>query len=194
MRCGAIFRSSALLVALVSSGVVLATESQLFGARNPEAPAGVAQYGQFAGAWTCIPTARQDDGSQKEIEARPTWIWYYALNGHAVQDVWIPDAENSLPGAAMGTNLRVYNPQEDEWVMVWATETLGKFQTFKAKAQGGNIVMHGDIQAGPHPAHLARITFHNVSRNHFDWKYEASAPGDGENWQLHSTLACDRSR
>lgn len=42
------------------------------------------------------------------------------------------------------------------------------------------------------PAHLARVTFHNITADHFDWKYEASAPGDGENWQLYSTLSCTR--
>lgn len=192
MPSATFFTTAALVAGALLSGAVPAADSQLFGARNPDAPSGVDQYGQFEGTWTCMPSALQEDGSQKEFDARPTWIWHYALNGHAVQDIWIPDAEKSPPGSAMGTNLRVYDPQEDEWVMVWTTESMGGFQTFKAKMQDGNIVMHGDIPAGQKPAHLARITFHNISSDHFDWMYEASAPDDGVNWQLYATLDCDR--
>lgn len=192
MQHASSIRSLALMAWLLASAPAVLAESPLFGERAPDAPVGVAQYGQFVGSWTCVPASRQEDGSLKESDARPTWVWHYALNGHAVQDVWIPDLENSPPGAAMGTNLRVYDPEKDEWIMVWTTETLRKFQTFRATMQDGDIVMRGDIEAGPHQAHLARITFYNISNDHFDWKYEASAPQDGQNWQLHSTLACDR--
>lgn len=183
--------SAALIVQPALAGAVTG-ESRLFGPRNPEAPEGIEQYGQFVGTWTCTPASRQDDGSMKEFEARPSWVWHYALNGTAIQDIWIPDPERSRPGATMGTNLRVYDPEADEWEMVWTTETLAGFQTFTAKMIDGEVVMRGDVETGPFPAHLARITFHNISEEHFDWKYEASAPGDGENWQLHSTLSCDR--
>lgn len=177
---------------LLSTGA-FAGQTPLVSGANPDASDGVEQYGQFVGTWTCAPTSRQEDGTQKEGEARPTWVWHYVLNGKAVQDVWIPDPEHSPPGAIMGTNLRVYDSENDTWEMVWTTEKLGRFQTFTAKMRDGDIVMHGDIAEGPFPAHLARITFHNISSNHFDWKYEASAPGDGKSWNLHSTLACDRN-
>jgi hypothetical protein len=170
----------------------LADETVLFSGPNPDAPEGIEQYGQFVGSWTCAPAARQEDGELKSFDARPTWVWHYALNGQAIQDVWIPDPDHSPAGSAMGTNLRVYDPETDEWVMVWTTENLRSFQTFTAKMESGNIVMHGDIPTGPHPPHQARITFHNISDTHFDWKYEASKLDDGENWQLASTLSCDR--
>lgn len=193
MRCARIFPALLLsLTCLLSTGA-LAGLTPLVSDANPDANDGVAQYGQFVGTWTCVPTSRQEDGSQKESEARPTWVWHYVLNGRAVQDVWIPDPEHSPQGAIMGTNLRVYDPDKDTWVMVWATETLGRFLTFTAKMRDGEIVMHGDIAEGQFPAHLARITFHNISDDHFDWKYEASASGDGKTWSLHSTLSCDRS-
>lgn len=181
-----------LLAALLLSGTAFADQAAVFGPRNPDAPAGVDQYGQFAGTWKCTPSSLQEDGSMKEGEARPTWVWHYALNGHAVQDFWIPDPDHIVPGSAMGTNLRVYDAEKDKWTMVWSTETMGGFQTFTARMVEGQIVMNGDIPAGQRPAHLARITFHNISGDHFDWKYEASGPFDGHNWQLHATLACDR--
>ena len=180
------------LAALIAAPLATAG-TPLLSPANPEAPAGVAQYGQFEGTWKCAPAFRNAKGEWQESPARPTWVWHYVLNGHAVQDVWIPDPENAPPTAAMGTNLRVYDAENDRWDMVWTTESLGAFQVFQARMVDGEIVMHGDIEAGQRPAHLARITFHNIGKQHFDWKYEASAPGDGENWQLQSTLACDRA-
>ena len=177
---------------LTALPVLAGGNTKLFGPRNPDAPNGVDQFGRFEGRWTCAPASRQPDGTMQTFEARPTWVWHYALNGHAIQDVWIPDPENSPPGAAMGTNLRVYDKDSDEWLAVWTTETMGGIQTFAAKQENGNIVMRGDIEAGVRPAHMARITFHNISDSHFDWKYEASGPNDGVNWQVFSTLACDR--
>lgn len=183
----------ALLSLVLLSASTIAGETPLIGAQNPEAHAGIEQYGQFVGTWTCAPAARQPDGSLKEFPARPTWVWHYALNGHAIQDVWIPDPENPRPGASMGTNLRVYDPEKDQWVMVWATETLNGFQQFTARMVDGEMVMHGDITLGPHPPHKARITFYNISEAHFDWKYESSKLNDGELWSLAATLSCDRS-
>lgn len=185
--------ASAVLALALAPTTASSTETPLISERNPDAPPGIEQYGQFVGRWTCIPASQQADGEWKEFDARPTWVWHYVLEGRAIQDVWIPDPEKSPPGATMGTNLRVYDAENDRWDMVWTTETLGGFQQFTAKMRNGEIVMRGDIAEGPRPAHLARITFHNISDAHFDWKYEASAPGDGETWQLQATLACDRA-
>ncbi|HKJ17500.1 MAG TPA: hypothetical protein VJ984_09145 [Xanthomonadales bacterium] len=173
------------------SGLATA-DAPLFSDRNPEAPEGVDQYGQLAGTWKCTPASRQPDGSMLESDFRPTWIWTYVLNGAAIQDIWIPDPAAPAGGGGMGTNLRVYDAEQDAWEMVWTTESLGGFQKFSAKMTDGNMVMNGDLPAGAFPAHMARITFHNIQPDHFDWKYEASAPGDGQNWQLQSTLTCER--
>ena len=128
------------LIALTSSGFVLAKDSILLGNRNPDAPEGLDQFGQFAGTWKCAPASRQPDGSIQESALRPTWVWNYALNGMAIQDVWIPDAENAPAGSVMGTNLRVYNTETDSWDMVWTTETMGGVQTFKSSMEDGNMV------------------------------------------------------
>lgn len=186
------FIRSAVCCCLLLSAGAQAAQSPLFGARNPDAPEGVEQYGQLVGKWVCAPASRQEDGSMKASDARPTWIWHYALNGHAIQDVWIPDPEKSPPEAAMGTNLRVYDADADRWEMVWTAETLAGFLRFTATMRNDDIVMRGEIRTGPRPPHLARVTFHNIGDDHFDWRYEASGPDDGETWQLQATLACDR--
>ncbi len=179
------------LVAL--AGPALAGETPLVSGANESAPEGLRQYGQFVGEWRCAPGFRDAEDNWQTPAARPTWVWHWVLNGAAIQDVWIPDPDHAPPGAAMGTNLRVYDAENDRWDMVWTTETLGGFQHFSATEEAGDIVMHGDIPAGPRPAHRARITFHDIQADRFEWKYEASAPSDGETWQLFSTLSCERT-
>lgn len=186
-------RQGILLMSALLAGPALAGDSPLLSAASADAPDGVRQYGQFEGSWSCLPEFRDAEGNWQQAPGRPTWVWHYVLDGHAVQDVWLPDPEHSPPTATKGTNLRVYDAENDEWDMVWTTETMGGFQHFTAKMLDGDIVMHGDIPAGQRPAHKARITFHNITDSSFDWKYEASGVDDGVNWQLFSTLRCERS-
>lgn len=159
---------------------------------NAKAPPEIGQYGQFEGTWKCQSFKRQQDGSWQENPWVSTWVWYYVLDGYAVQDVWIPGA-GAPETAAMGTNLRIYNTEQDQWHMVWTTHGLNEFDYFNAKYKDGSIIMHGEMPArGQRGAHLAQITFHNITSDYFDWKYEFSPPGDGEHWTEASKLACEK--
>ncbi len=159
---------------------------------NANAPPEIEQYGQFEGTWGCRSFNRQQDGSWQENPWVSTWVWYYVLDGYAVQDVWIPGS-GAPSTAAMGTNLRIYNTEQGQWHMVWTTHGLNEFDSFSAEYTDGSIVMHGELPArGQRGAHLAQITFHNMTNDYFDWKYEFSPLGDGENWTEASKLACTR--
>ena len=160
---------------------------------DPQAPPGVAAgFGRLVGSWRCDGTTLQQDGSWKTDPPGAHWDFYYALEGHAVQDVWYPPAASK---GGVGTNLRTYDPETDQWQMVWATSDQPRFDHFTAKVQDGNIVMHGDRWARPaFGAHSARITFHNISADHFDWRYEATADASAEDaaWREVTRLACQR--
>lgn len=179
--------------ALLAGLSAFAGETPLVSGASADAPDGLQQYGQFVGTWRCTPAFIDANGEWQTPPTRPTWVWHWVLNGTAVQDVWMPDPDTAPQAAVMGTNLRVYDPEEDRWDMVWTTETLAGFQRFTARMENDEIVMHGAIPAGQRPAHDARITFHDIQAERFEWKYEASAPGDGENWQTFSTLSCERT-
>lgn len=176
-----------LVVSLVSANAAAHQAPLISAGINPDAPEQVKQFGQLQGTWSCLGSGKQPDGSWKQGPAPATWTWYYVLDGYAVQDVWQPAQ------GPMGTNLRTYDAEEDKWQMVWATSSQARFDEFDATFADGKIVMTGDRWArAAFPAHMSRITFHNISQQHFDWSSESSAAGDGENWTENVRLSCDR--
>jgi hypothetical protein len=183
-----------LSIMCLMSGALHATPVALSApAAHPDAPAELQQYGRFVGSWYCQSEARQADGSWQKTPGRATWSWYYVLDGHAIQDVWQPSPE-VVPAAAVGTNLRIYDAEAGVWRMVWTTSRQSYFDTFRAIERDGEILMYGERpKTAAFAAHLARITFHNIGENHFDWKYESSGPADGRQWREVARLSCDRA-
>lgn len=179
-----------LMMLLVASPVLAANAPLIASGPNPAAPKQVKQYGQLQGDWRCKGSSAQPDGSFAESPGEAHWSWYYVLDGYAVQDVWKP-----APGSGpWGTNLRTYDAENDQWYMVWTTQTQATFDHFTATFDNGMIVMRGERPAGQRPAHAAKITFFNITREHFDWKYEATAPATDTGWVEFSRLSCDRTQ
>ena len=181
-----------LMTALMIAPAMAAEGSLIVAGPNANAPEQLQQFGQFEGVWKCSSQSRQPDGSWKKRPGMATWTWHYVLDGHAVQDLWEPDLEAN-PKAAIGTNLRTYDAETDTWHMVWTTTQEPVFATFRAGETDGALVMFGERSATPaFPQRLARITFHNISDVHFDWKYEASRARHSHQWREVSRLSCDR--
>lgn len=160
---------------------------------NPEAPVEVQQFGQLVGSWRCEGENLQQDGTWKKTPGVSTWDWYYLLDGYAVQDVWRPDTEAN-PKAVQGTNLRTYDSETDTWNVVWTTQNSPAIEPFRASFRDGEIHMFAERAANQlFRNHLMHITFHNISDDHFDWRYESSSPTDGQNWREVARLSCDRA-
>lgn len=161
---------------------------------NENAPEQVKEFGQLVGDWSCAGENLNPDGEWQKSPGRATWSWYYILEGFGVQDVWLPDREQN-PNAPMGTNVRTFDPETGLWEVVWATQAVPKFDRYKASFRNGEIHIFAERPATKQfRSHLMRITFHNISADHFDWRYEASGLTDGQNWQERSRLSCDRVR
>ena len=65
---------------------------------------------------------------------------------------------------------------------------------FEARAQGEDLVMTGEIPArGQRPPHTARVTFHDISSDSFQWRYEASLQGGDGPWSEQARLSCRRA-
>jgi len=135
-------------------------------------------YGQFVGSWELDVTEYRDDGTTRR---RPgEWHFGWALEGRAVQDVWIVPPRGQRQGDAIalsnryGTTLRVYDPSIDIWHIIW-TEPVGQtYLTMIGRAQGKDIVQLGKNAAGQ----TVRWGFYEIMPDSFLWVGEASADGE----------------
>ena len=94
------------------------------------------------------------------------WHFGWALEGRAIQDVWIvpPRGELRHGDAAAnfnsyGTTLRVYDPDIDAWRIQWTDPVTRNFLQMIGRAEGRDIVQLGTRPDGQ----LARWSF---SRHH----------------------------
>ena len=115
------------------------------------------------------------------------------MDGQAIGDVFEPSSESVESGAAVGINLRVYDPDRDTGVLSWTTPVMRRFDYFEAK-QEEELIMWGEIRATVStPQHSAKITFSEISQNGFEWKYEVGAPGFAGPWKEFSRVHCNAS-
>ena len=141
------------------------------GMLNPEAPPETEQFGQLAGIWDAEHVKRNRDGSWSDKKTKTEWHWYYILDGHAIQDDWISvekHEESSSILIPVGTNIRIYNPEEAKWYMAWIDKNNRRLASFTATYKDDEIIMSGQNAQG----RQIRNTFFNISRNNFDWKQE----------------------
>jgi hypothetical protein len=149
-------------------------------------------YGRFVGSWELDVMQIADDGTTRR---RPgEWHFGWALEGRAIQDVWIvpPRGELRHGDAAervnsYGTTLRVYDPDIDAWRIQWTDPVTRNFLSMIGRAEGENIVQLGTRPDG----RLARWSFSEITRDSFLWRGELSED-DGATWRLHVEFTARR--
>jgi hypothetical protein len=153
---------------------------------NPVAPVETKFLGQLAGTWDAEQSIINSDGTWNEEKKHSVWKWYYILDGHAIQDDWIMvDSLNNQ--TIVGTNIRIYNTEENEWHMAWIDKTNRRLAAFTAVNDNGNIIMDGTNAKG----RQVRNTFFNITENEFDWKQEWTFD-DGNTWIVVTKIHCRR--
>jgi hypothetical protein len=105
-------------------------------------------YGRFVGSWDLDVTQFREDGSKRQRKGE--WHFGWALEGRAIQDVWIvpPRGELRHGDAAAnfnsyGTTLRVYDPRIDAWQIQWTDPVTQNFLRMIGRKQGDDIVQLG---------------------------------------------------
>ncbi len=159
---------------------------------NPDAPPETAQFGRLVGIWRATQTSRNADGTWSDQETEADWIWYYILDGHAIQDDWISpplDHDTVTTPRFRGTNIRIYRSDAGRWEMAWIDQNSRAVATFTAVEQNGDIQMRGTDARG----RLARNTFSNVSDSAFDWTKEWTFD-EGATWVPVSRIHATRIR
>ena len=151
-------------------------------------------YGRFVGSWELDVTQISDDGKARR---RPgEWHFGWALEGRAIQDVWIvPPRGEARDGDAAtrvnsyGSTLRVYDPDIDAWRIQWTDPVTRNFLSMIGRAEGDTIVQLGTRPDG----HLVRWSFSGITPNSFLWRGEVSAD-QGVTWRLNVEFTAKRMR
>jgi len=151
-------------------------------------------YGRFVGSWSLDVTQFSDDGTPRRRSGE--WHFGWALEGRAVQDVWIvpPRGELRCGDAAThvnsyGTTLRVYDPDIDAWRIQWTEPVTRNFLQMIGREQDGEIVQIGTRADG----RLARWRFTQIKQDSFRWLGEVSAD-QGANWRLVTDFTAVRMK
>jgi hypothetical protein len=134
-------------------------------------------YGWLIGSWQMAATVFSADGTKHSGRGEIHFAW--ALEGRAVQDVWI------LPGVFYGTTLRVYDPGLDAWHIVWSDPLRQYYSRQIGRARGRDIVQEGsDLSGTP-----TRWSFTDITPDSFRWLGERSEDGGKTYWLQAEFLA-----
>ena len=149
-------------------------------------------YGRFVGSWDLDVTQFPQAGVRRRRKGE--WHFGWALEGRAVQDVWIvpPRGELRHGDAAAnvnsyGTTLRVYDPRIDAWQIQWTDPVTHNFFQMIGRRHGDDIVQLGTRPDGK----LLRWRFSEITPNSFRWRGEVSAD-DGASWRLNVEFLATR--
>jgi len=141
-------------------------------------------YGRFVGSWELDVTQFAEDGTCRRRKGE--WHFGWALEGRAVQDVWIvpPRGELRRGDAAAninsyGTTLRVFDPRIDAWHIQWSDPVTQNYLHMIGRAQGCDIVQLGMTEDG----RLIRWCFLDITPDSFLWRGESSTDG-GASWRV----------
>lgn len=149
-------------------------------------------YGWLVGSWDleCL----YYNAAPVSLRGEAHFGW--ALEGRAVQDVWIMPAlgersSNSDRNTNMyGTTLRIWDPSVQGWRIYWRNPVHGHFEDQIGRWSGKDVVQEGVRADGT----ATRWTFTKIIRpDSFHWLGEALDP-NGRTWQLEGEFRATRRR
>jgi uncharacterized protein len=150
---------------------------------SAEIPAQDRIYDALIGSWNVRAYDAQSDGSRQETEGE--WHFAYALEGRAVQDVWIAPVRTQRSASTprtfnrYGTTVRFYEPATRTWRLVWINPVSGALQTLVGRTTADGIVQEGADADGTR----IRWCFRELTAHSFHWTGERSTDG-GRTWHL----------
>ncbi|NIO00721.1 MAG: hypothetical protein GTO42_01060 [Candidatus Latescibacteria bacterium] len=168
---------------------VMAHEQRTYGKPNPDAPRQLSQFAFLIGKWRCDSKVKGKDGV---FETHPaTWTGRYILDGYVIAD----EFRQMGPGGELiqlGQNYRSFDTDKNAWVMKWHDALASTWLDLGPEELGGVLIDDTSITfmhyvperlAGKlFPPHtLFRLTFSDISENHFTWRAEISTDGE-ETW------------
>ena len=141
-------------------------------------------YGQFVGSWRADIDYHAPGGATHSAEGE--WHFGWALDGKAIQDVWIFPARRrrtaetaAEPWFGYGTTFRWYDPAIDAWHITWFDPGRALELRQIGRAVGRDIVQIGEDHHGV----LRRWRFVDIADASFRWIGDVSWD-KGATWTL----------
>jgi len=162
----------------------------LAGGPDPDYREQLMTFGQFVGSWDVEVTDYRDDGTDETASGE--WHFAWALNGRAVQDVWLSPAREEqerlgVPPREWGTVVRFYEPGSDCWRISWSGPYRARQILFVAHEEGNRIVLEGEEDGTS-----LRWIFSEVAVDSFRWN--ALALGQDGSWRTVQEMRVRRRR
>jgi hypothetical protein len=159
--------------------------------RSPEIPECADAYGWLVGDWEldCL----HYKGAPVSIQGEAHFAW--ALEGRAVQDVWImprvsdrgstPNHGNNM----YGSTFRVWDSSIQAWRISWKNPVHNHFEEQIGRRSGKDVVQIGVRPDGT----PTRWRFTEITSDSFHWLGEA-LDSDGATWKLEGEFRAKRVR
>jgi hypothetical protein len=162
--------------------------------RSPEIPEAADAYGWLVGSWALdVRYYKGVDVTARGLKGEVHFAW--ALEGRAVQDVWImpPRSERSpdldKTNNMYGTTLRVWDPSIQAWRITWINPAGNHREEQIGRRRAKDVVQVGMRSNGT----PTRWTFTDITPDSFHWLGEALEP-DGQTWKLEGEFLATRTR
>ncbi len=133
-----------------------------YGAPHADAPAELAEFAFLIGDYKITMHRWLGESwspPQPGVTAR--WNGYYGLGGMAIYDEWFNPDPAQNPAAPRGVNVRMYDPDAEEWDMMWIATSGKQVQDLRAKVIDGVLTMWQVYPERPD----FRATFHVEDEN-----------------------------
>ena len=158
---------------------------------HPSLGAHADTYGRLIGSWTGEVRNHMVDGPRPSASIEVHFMW--ALDGRAVQDMWItPSRADRASGATallhwFGTTLRVFDPKSESWRALWWDPESSIRIELEGRRQGDDIVQIGTRGGRP-----IRWTFSRITRDALLWQGHILET-DGATWRLEVEVLLRRA-
>jgi hypothetical protein len=147
-------------------------------------------YGRLIGSWSGEYRVYPPGGEMASASAEVHFAW--ALDGRAVQDVWITPsladraAGRQGPRDMYGTTVRVFDTKSESWRVLWFDPPSGYRCELEGRRQGDDIVQIGTYAGWP-----IRWTISQVRSRSFLWQGHI-LEHDGTSWRLQAEFHLQR--
>ena len=161
--------------------------------RAPEIPESHDIYGWLEGNWELDVRHYRIDVSALGLKGEAHF--FRALEGRAVQDVWIMPSRDarhaklSPENNMYGTTLRIWDPSIAAWRITWLNPITGQRDELIGRRIGNDIIQVGTRRDGT----PIRWNFTQITSDGFRWTGEALEP-DGTTWRLEGEFYARRIR